>query len=141
MTDRLAPVTLVIALAVLTWDVLLAGWVASRREAPRPFTALTAFCGLLVAPALVVAVATGTEAGSRTVSGISWIVPLVTCAFVLQVVYALAMRMISAVVAFRSAVRHRRGTRSRSGDYLIARHGAAPIALQGAVAAGTCSSA
>ena len=127
--------TLLIAFAVLTWDVVLAGLIAKRREAPRPFTALTGLCGLLVAPALVVAVATGTEAGSRTVSGISWLLPMIACAFVLQVVYAMAMRLVSAVVAVPILLYDIAVAAVAVGDYVVSQQGAAPIALQGAVAA------
>lgn len=134
----LAPITLstlVIAIAVLAWDVLLAGWIAARREAPRPFTALTGFCGLLVAPALVVAVATGTEAGSRTISGISWLLPAIACAFVLQVLYSMAMRLLSPVVAIPILLYDLAVAAVAIGDYLVSTRGSAPLALQGAVAA------
>lgn len=134
----LAPITLstlIIALAVLAWDVLLAGWIASRREAPRPFTALTGFCGLLVAPALVVSIATGTEAGSRTVSGISWLLPAIACAFVVQVLYSMAMRLLSSVVAVPLLLYNIAVAAVAVGDYMVARTGTAPLALQGVVAA------
>jgi hypothetical protein len=127
--------TLIIAFAVLTWDIVLAGVIAARREAPRPFTALTGVCGLLVAPALVVAVATGTEAGSRTVSGISWLLPFIACAFVLQVLYAMAMRLISPVVAVPILLYDIAVAAVALGDYMVAQQGTAPIALQAAVAA------
>ena len=127
--------TLMIALAVLTWNVVLAGLIAGRREAPRPFTTLTGVCGLLVAPALVVAVATGTEAGSRTVSGISWLLPVIACAFVLQVLYAMAMRLVSSVVAVPILLYDIAVAAVALGDYMVSQNGTAPIALQGAVAA------
>jgi hypothetical protein len=127
--------TLIIAFAVLTWNIVLAGWIARRREAPRPFTALTGFCGLLVAPALVVAVATGTETGSRTVSGISWLLPLIACAFVLQVLYSIAMRLLSPVVAVPILLYDIVVAAIAIGDYLVSQGGSAPLALQGAVAA------
>ncbi|MES2523582.1 MAG: hypothetical protein V4617_12835 [Gemmatimonadota bacterium] len=126
---------LVVALIVLTWNVLLAGWIATRRDTPRPFTALTGFCGLLVAPALVVAVATGTEAASRTVSGISWLLPMIACAFVLQVLYAMAMRLISPVVAIPILVYDIAVAAICIGDYMVLQRGSAPLALQAAVAA------
>ena len=138
LDTSLAPVTLStlgIALAVLTWNIVLAGWIASRREAPRPFTALTGFCGLLVAPALVVAVATGTDAGSRTVSGISWLLPMIACAFVLQVLYAMAMRLLSPVVVVPILLYDLAVAAIAIGDYLISQNGSAPMALQGLVAA------
>ena len=81
LQDPLPLVVVGIAAAVLAWDVALAGWMAARREAPRAFTQLAAFCGLMVVPALVVGVASATEAGARTISGITWIIPAVAVAF------------------------------------------------------------
>lgn len=98
MTDPLALLVLGVAMAVLAWDIALAGWIAARREAPRVFTNLTAFCGLLVAPALLVAVATGTETGARTISGIAWLMPTIACAFVLQVLYSLLTRLVLSLI-------------------------------------------
>ncbi|HYW32387.1 MAG TPA: hypothetical protein VE869_12825 [Gemmatimonas sp.] len=126
---------LLVALLVLTWNVVLAGWIASRRDTPRPFTALTGFCGLLIAPALVVAIATGTEAASRTVNGISWLLPVISCAFVLQVMYAMAMRLISPVVAVPILLYDVAVAAIAIGDYLVLQKGSAPLGLQAAVAA------
>lgn len=131
----LAPVTLLVAVTVLFWDILLAGWMAARREAPKVFTQLTSTCGLLVAPAIVVAVATGTETGARTVSGISWLLPVVCIAFVLQVFYALAARLLSPVIALPILLYDLVVTAVVTGDYLVAQRGMAPIGLQAAVAA------
>ncbi len=132
---QLAPLTLLIAVLVLSWDILLAGWMAARREAPSAFTQLTGFCGLLVAPALVVAIATGTEDGARTVSGISWLLPAVCAAFVLQVLYAMVVGLVSPVVAVPILLYDLVVTAVATGDYLAASRGSAPLALQAAVAA------
>lgn len=135
MSDQLAPVILLIAVGVLVWDIVLAGWIASRREAPVAFTQLTGLCGLLVAPALVVALATGTEAGSRTISGISWLLPAIACAFVLQVLYAIIARLVSTVVALPILLYNLAVAAVAIGDYLVSQRGYAPIGLQAAVAA------
>jgi hypothetical protein len=132
---QLAPLTLLLGLLVLSWDILLAGWMAARREAPRAFTQLTSLCGLLVAPALVVAIATGTEAGARTVSGISWLLPAVCAAFVLQVLYAIVAGLVSPVVAIPILLYDLVVTVVVTGDYLVATQGSAPLPLQAAVAA------
>ncbi len=135
MTDPLAPLVLGVAMAVLAWDIALASWIAARREAPRVFTQLTALCGLLVAPALLVAVATGTETGARTISGISWLMPVIACAFVLQVLYALLTRLVSVVVALPILLYDLVLAVIAIGDYLAAQHGVAPLPLQAAVSA------
>jgi hypothetical protein len=131
----LAPVTLLVALLVLGWDITLAGWMAARREAPRVFTQLTSVCGLLVAPALLIAVASGTEVGARTVVGISWLLPAVCGVFVLQVLYALAVGLLSPVIALPILLYDLVVTAVVTGDYLVSQFGIAPAWLQAAVAA------
>lgn len=135
MTDPLALLVLGVAMAVLAWDIALAGWIAARREAPRVFTNLTAFCGLLVAPALLVAVATGTETGARTISGIAWLMPTIACAFVLQVLYSLLTRLVSVVVALPILLYDVVIAVIAVGDYLASQQGGAPLQLQAAVSA------
>lgn len=135
MTDPLALLVLGVAMAVLAWDIALAGWIAARREAPRVFTNLTAFCGLLVAPALLVAVATGTETGARTISGITWLMPMIACAFVLQVLYSLLTRLVSVVVALPILLYDVVIAVIAVGDYLASQQGVAPLPLQAAVSA------
>ncbi len=134
MSDSLAPITLLIAVGVLLWDIVLAGWIASRKEAPILFTQLTSVCGLLVAPALVVALASGTEVGARTISGVSWLLPVIAVAFVLQVLYAIFARLVSTVVGVPILLYDVAIAIVAIGDYMVAQHGAAPIALQAAVA-------
>lgn len=133
--EQLAPLTLFFALAILSWDIVLAGWMAARREAPRVFTQLTSICGILVAPALVIAVAASTETGARTVAGIAWLLPLICGAFVLQVAYALFAGLLSPVVAVPILVYDLIVTTIATGDFLVAQGGSAPLALQSAVAA------
>jgi hypothetical protein len=135
MTDPLALLVLGVAMAVLAWDIALAGWIAARREAPRAFTNLTAFCGLLVAPELLVAVATGTETGARTISGIAWLMPTIACAFVLQVLYSLLTRLVSVVVALPILLYDVVIAVIAVGDYLASQQGGAPLQLQAAVSA------
>ena len=54
----------VLATVVLAWDVFLAGRIAQQRGVPREVAALSGLAALLIAPALVIAVATsfGTKA-------------------------------------------------------------------------------
>lgn len=133
LSDPLPLVVVGIAAAVLAWDVALAGWISARREAPRVFTQLTAFCGLLVVPSLVVGIATGTEAGSRTISGITWILPVVAVAFTLQVAYALVTRLVSVLVGVPLLLYNLILAAIAIGDYLVAQTGTAPLALQAVV--------
>ncbi|WP_291158520.1 hypothetical protein [Gemmatimonas sp. UBA7669] len=134
-SDPLPWVVVGLAAAVLAWNVALAGWIASRREAPRLFTQLTAFCGLLVVPSVVIGVASGFEAGARTISGITWLLPVVTLAFALQVLYALLRRLVSPLVALPLLLYDGVLVAVSLGDYLVTTTGEAPLALQAAVAA------
>ena len=124
-----------ITAAVLAWDVALAGWIAARREAPRAFTQLTAFCGLMVVPSLVVGIASATEAGARTISGITWLLPVVAVALALQVLYALWARLVSLLVGIPILLYNLVLVAIAVGDYLVAQRGAAPLPLQAALAA------
>lgn len=139
VTDPLAhvlPLVLLgIAAAVLAWDVTLAGWIAARREAPVVFTQLTGFCGLLVVPAVVVAIASGTVGGARTIVGITWLVPAVAIAFALQVAFALASRLVSPLVGLPLLVYDVVLAAVACGDYLLLTRGAAPLPLQAALSA------
>jgi hypothetical protein len=135
LRDPLPLVVVGIAAAVLAWDVALAGWIAARREAPRAFTQLAAFCGLLVVPSLVVGVASATEAGARTISGITWIIPVVAIAMALQVLYALFARLVSVLVGIPILLYDLVLVAIAVGDYLVAQTGSAPLALQSVLSA------
>lgn len=135
LSDPLPLVVVGIAAAVLAWDVALAGWIAARREAPRAFTQLTAFCGLMVVPSLVVGIASATEAGARTISGITWLMPVVAIALALQVLYALVARLVSPLVGMPILLYDLVLVAIAAGDYLVAQRGAAPLPLQAALSA------
>lgn len=134
-TEPLPLAVIGIAAAVLVWDVVLAGWITRRRNVPPVFAWLTTFCGLMVMPAIVVGVASATEAGARTITGVTWVQPVVAVAFVVQVLYSIGARLVSPVVAvpilfydFLLAV-------VAIGDYLVAGSGKAPLGFQAAVSA------
>lgn len=135
LSDPLPLVVVGIAAAVLAWDVALAGWIAARREAPKAFTQLTAFCGLLVVPSLVVGIASATEAGARTISGITWLLPVVAIALALQALYALVARLVSLLVGIPILIYDLVLVAIAVGDYLVAQGGNAPLPLQAALSA------
>src|SRR2546423_6112767 len=64
----LAPAHFALLLIILVWDVVLAGRIAQLRQAPRAFQALCGLCALLVAPALLIALATTTIITGRAVA-------------------------------------------------------------------------
>ncbi len=131
----LTALPLLVGAALVAWNVVLAGWISTHRESGRAFSGLTALCGLLVAPALVVAVATGAEGGARTVLGIAWLWPAVAVAFVVQAVLALLGRRLSPVVGLPILLYDVAVAVAAAGDGWVAMRGSAPEWLQGAVAA------
>ncbi len=133
--DRLAVLPLALGLLVLLWDILLAGWIASQRQASRTFTTLTGLCGLIVAPAALVAMATVLESTARTLVGVTWIWPLVTIAFAVQVLYALVARLLTPAVGVPLLLYNACVATIATSDFLVSISGTAPIWLQGAVAA------
>jgi len=133
--ERLAVIPLVLGLAVLLWDILLAGWIASQKQAPKPFARLSGLCGLLVAPAALVAMATVLESTARTMAGIAWIWPLLTTSFALQVAYALIARLVTPAVGVPLLVYNLCVAAVAMSDYIASINGNAPVWLQGAVAA------
>lgn len=133
--DRLAVLPLLLGLVVLVWDILLAGWIASQRQASRPFTTLTGLCGLLIAPAVLIAMATALEGTARTITGIAWLWPLVTVAFTVQVCYALFTRLIIPAVGIPLVLYNACVATIAVSEYLVSLSGSAPLWLQGAIAA------
>lgn len=133
--ERLSLVPLVFGLAILLWDILLAGWITSQRQASRPFTTLTGLCGLVVAPAALISLATILDGSARTVSNISFIWPLIVVCFALQVAYALFAGLLSPAVAIPLLLYNSCIAIIAIGDFVVAQTGGAALWLQGAVAA------
>lgn len=77
------------------WDVLVAGRVAQLRRVPRSFAAITAFAGLLIVPALLVAYASASILYGRAIQPVAWIWPVTTVLFALQATYALTRRLVT----------------------------------------------
>ena len=51
----LGAIYLALSVAMIAWDILMAGRIAQLRKIPRGFQAITGIAGLLLVPALVVA--------------------------------------------------------------------------------------
>ena len=133
--ERLSLVPLALGLAILVWDILLAGWIAAQHQASKPFTTLTALCGLLVAPAVLVSMATVLDDTARTMAGIAFIWPIVAVLFTVQVAYALVARLLRPGVAIPLLLYNICVAVIAIGDYLVSLTGGAAPWLQGAVAA------
>ena len=85
----------VASVLVLLWDVFLAGQIAQLRRAPRFFRSVTALGGLLIAPAVLVAIASASILNGRAIHVIAWVWPLTLAIFALQAVYAVGKRLVT----------------------------------------------
>lgn len=95
MSIWLPPAHLALCLVIVVWDIVLAGRIARVPQAPRWFASLTGLAGLLLLPALVVALATTTEVTGRAIFYVDWIWPAVLVVFAAQAMYALARRLVN----------------------------------------------
>src|SRR3954466_13128696 len=89
-----------LSLAMIAWDILMAGRIAQLRRIPRAFQAITGIAGLLIVPALVVAYTAQSLLYSRAIFLVSWLWPFTALLFVLQSVYALARRLVTPLLGF-----------------------------------------
>ena len=84
---------------VLLWDVFLAAQIARARRQRRTFTALTAICGLLIAPALLLAITASSMLTGRATYLVAWLWPATLAVYVAQSGYALFRRLVTPLVA------------------------------------------
>ncbi|MEO7368763.1 MAG: hypothetical protein ABIZ36_12460 [Gemmatimonadaceae bacterium] len=83
------------AAVMVMWDVLVAGRVAQLRRVPRSFAGITAFAGLLIVPALIIAYASASILYGRAIQPVAWVWPVTTVLFALQATYALSRRLVT----------------------------------------------
>jgi hypothetical protein len=96
----LAASFLALAVAMIAWDILMAGRITHLRRIPRSFQALTGIAGLLILPALVVAYTSASMLYGRAIFLVAWLWPFTACLFVLQTVLALARRLVTPLLGF-----------------------------------------
>jgi hypothetical protein len=96
----LAASFLALAVAMIAWDILMAGRITHLRRIPRSFQALTGIAGLLILPALVVAYTSASMLYGRAIFLVAWLWPFTACLFVLQTVFALARRLVTPLLGF-----------------------------------------
>jgi len=93
---RLLPALYVAAAAIMImWDIVVAGRVSQLRRAPRVFAAITAFGGLLIVPALLIAYASASILYGRAIQPVAWVWPLTTVLFAIQATFALSRRLVT----------------------------------------------
>ncbi|MFL5484860.1 MAG: hypothetical protein ACJ793_04440 [Gemmatimonadaceae bacterium] len=96
----LGAVYLALSLAMIAWDILMAGRIAQLRRIPWRFQAITGIAGLLLAPALVVAYTAQSLLYGRAIFLVAWLWPFTTLLFVIQTVYALGRRLVTPLLGF-----------------------------------------
>lgn len=84
---------------ILLWDVLVAARIARKRNAPRAFAFLSALVGLLIAPALLVGLASASTLYGRALQATAWIWPAVITLAAVQALYAATRRLVAPLVA------------------------------------------
>src|SRR4051812_4285493 len=91
---------LALSLAMIAWDVLMAGRIAKLRKIPRGFQAITGIAGLLLIPALVVGYTAQSLLYGRAIILVAWLWPFTALLFVIQTIYALARRLVTPLLGF-----------------------------------------
>src|SRR5206468_6169013 len=86
--------------AMIAWDILMAGRIAQLRKIPRGFQAITGIAGLLLVPALVVAYTAQSLLYGRALFLVAWLWPFTAILFVIQTIYALGRRLVTPLLAF-----------------------------------------
>jgi hypothetical protein len=79
------------------WNIVVGGRIARQRSLPGLLTGLSALVGLLVAPALLVFVASTSMMTGRSLQTIAWVWPVTTALVAAQALYATATRRVSAL--------------------------------------------
>jgi hypothetical protein len=96
----LGAIYLALSVAMIAWDILMAGRIAQLRRIPRGFQAITGIAGLLLVPALVVGYTAQSLLYGRAILLVAWLWPFTTMLFVLQTIYALTRRLVTPLLGF-----------------------------------------
>jgi len=96
----LGAIYLALSVAMIAWDILMAGRIAQLRRIPREFQALTGIAGLLILPALVGGYSAQSLLYGRAIFMVSWLWPFTALLFVLQTLYALGRRLVTPLLGF-----------------------------------------
>jgi hypothetical protein len=89
-----------LTVAMIAWDILMAGRIVQLRRTPRLFQRITGIAALLLVPALVVAYTAQSLLYGRAIYLVAWLWPFTTILFVIQTVYALARRLVTPLLGF-----------------------------------------
>jgi hypothetical protein len=96
----LGAIYIALTVAMIAWDILMAGRIVQLRRTPRGFQRITGIAALLLVPALVVAYTAHSLLYGRAIQLVAWLWPFTTILFVIQTVYALARRLVTPLLGF-----------------------------------------
>lgn len=96
--QQLAIAHLVLCVVVLLWDVWVAGRAAQLRSAPTVVMVSSGFAGLLIVPALVVHLLSGSLLTGHAFASIAWVWPLTVALVGAQAIYATARGLLSPAI-------------------------------------------
>jgi len=96
----LAASFLALAVAMIAWDILMAGRITHLRRIPVSFQTITGLAGLLLVPSLVVAYTAASMLYGRAIFLVAWLWPFTAVLFVLQTIFALARRLVTPLLGF-----------------------------------------
>src|SRR3954466_12420748 len=96
----LGAIYLALSIAMIAWDILMAGRIAQLRRIPRSFQAITGITGLVLVPALIIAYTAPSLLYGRAIFLVAWLWPFTTLLFVLQTIYALTRRLVTPFLGF-----------------------------------------
>lgn len=99
MDDPAGTAFLAVGGVIVAWDVVVAGQVGRTHLGAEWFRWISALAGLLIVPAVVVAVADGSLLTARITSGIAWLWPLTLAMFAAQAIGAVAARLVAPAIA------------------------------------------
>ena len=88
-----------LSVVVLLWNVVLAGQIAQARRQSRDFLAATALCGLLIVPAVIIAVTSSSILTGRPIGLVTWLWPATLGLFVVQSGIALRRHLVTSLLS------------------------------------------
>ena len=104
MIEPLAAPHFALCLFILLWNILIAGRISQRRDAPRIFSGMSALAGLLIAPAIIMSVATASILHGRSLDTVLWVWPLTLTLIAVQATYALVRRLVHPLIGIPIAL-------------------------------------
>ena len=94
MIEPLAAPHFALCAFMLLWNILIAGRIAGRKDAPPVFSGITALGGLLIAPALIMSVATASILQGRALDTVVWVWPVTLVLIAAQSIHATVRRLV-----------------------------------------------